>query len=205
MTNLAKKIDITTKSQEFFRDELTVSLKKNGISLHPLAEFYIVNLLCEQVAGTERGSSQSAVTSLLQEPLAVHYKRAEEAEPALQPDLFRRVGDASLVICGFFREFFCKRSFNADYYRDLGCLSYHRASELAARRAKVHAVLVDIYQMVAEQFEMIVMIVNELSDRVATDNYRDLAAVYSRWNKTKSENLLAVLKEQGVRPLRVLG
>src|SRR3982751_4906205 len=92
---MSKKTTLTLVSQpqDYFRELITEALGYQKIQPRAETEFYLVNLL---------GKFMTA-ENLSEEPLALMVKDAlEQQATQAQTAIFRKVGDVSLYVAGFF-------------------------------------------------------------------------------------------------------
>ncbi|NRA45633.1 MAG: hypothetical protein HRU09_11815 [Oligoflexales bacterium] len=114
---------------EFFRTEVRKSIKHTKIQLEPESETYLVNFLAEKAYPQKREAGGGHVLEVLEKPLALIFKRANEAVGTQKIKLMQAVGDTSLFISGYFSEFFNHKTFSRTYYMDLGSSSYMIAAD----------------------------------------------------------------------------
>ena len=195
-----KKIELNLRPLEFFRVELRKSIKKNKAPLDPESETYLVNFLADKAYPRSQQSSAN-VLDVLEKPLALIYKTAHEAKGSQKISLMQTVGDTSLFITGFFTEFFNQKTFSRSYYMDLGSSSYHIAANHIAKGYPNHSLLVGIFSFLSNHFYRVAEIISDLSDRLRTSDYEDIYAVHKLWETKKTEQLLKVLKKEGIIPI----
>jgi|AACY02.16.fsa_nt_gi hypothetical protein len=158
-SNQLSKIDLDTRPEAFFHAELT----KQTSALPEVVEFYLVKMLSDRARSQTNAGGQNFL-EVLDQPLALLYQQAEQADsPHREVELFRQVGDTSLFVCSFFRDFFRRKTYSREYFRDLGQVSYRRASDALNGRSGVHAVLTDIYDELSERFHSVVEVLSEVA------------------------------------------
>lgn len=179
---------------EFFHHEVSEARTDLGIELSEHTEFYLVNLLCE--------FSRTGVSPAPgDEPLALLYKRALEAELAERMRILKELGDLSLYVAGFFVEFIERSLVDLDYYISMGGNAYHNVSDLVGmQRGGEH--LASIYEQLARRFTVLVELLHEVSDRTRPGELRDrdLLRLYERWLRTRSERIRKQLIDAGLMP-----
>src|SRR3989442_15726197 len=119
--------------RDFFRDMLARAIENQRARVQPFTELYVANLLHEFLA-SEALYLDAEDGTLQQKPLAFLLKEAlEEAGPA-RLRLFRRLGDTSLFISGFFPDSLTPRSslVDVDYYIAMGGRAYDAVARHAA-------------------------------------------------------------------------
>lgn len=195
-------LDLLMSPSEFFHGKITEASRHLNIELEDHVEFYLVNLLTSFVAPSTKTPENEPAEDLLTTPLAFLLKKAIEAPSDKQPYLYRRLGDASLYVSGFFQDYFNKKTFDISYYMNMGASAYDQASSLTKgqqRDDRLHTTLISL----SRKFSVIVDIVAQASDSTAMHHDKDLLAIYDRWNRSGSERLRGILEGRGIRPIRV--
>jgi hypothetical protein len=179
---------------EFFHGEVSEARSHLGLELSQHTEFYLVNLLCEF-------SRTGVAPTPGDEPLALLYKRALEAEPVERVRILKELGDLSLYVAGFFVEFIERSLVDLDYYISMGGNAYNNVSDLVGmqRGGAQHA---ELYRQLARRFTALVDLLNEVSDRTRAEELRDrdLLRLYERWLRTRSERIRKMLLDAGLLP-----
>ena len=191
------QISITTTPKEYFREQLVAKAEEMSLPLKHNVEFYIVNLLCEFVDITRLDSVLEG-WDLFDAPLALMYKKAMESPPSQQMKCFKRIGDVSLYIAGFFEEYFNRKTFDIKYYIDFGSSAYGSAARVVASSGT--NTFVEVYEDMATHFQSYVDVVAGVS-MGGQKAPQDILCAYERWSKTGSERLRRVLEESGISPV----
>lgn len=200
MTN--KKIELNLRPLEFFRNELRKSLKQTKTKISPESETYLVNFLADQAYPPEKRTPSGKKTmEVLEKPLALIYKQANEAQGSEKISLMQAVGDTSLFISGFFSDFFNQKSFSRSYYIELGSTSYNIAAHNITNKHSGHSLLSDLFLFLSNHFYVLAEILSDLSDRLRTKDYKDIYAVHTLWETKKTQQLLQALKQEGIIPI----
>jgi hypothetical protein len=190
-----KSITLVSQAQDFFRELVTEALGHQNVSVQPETEFYLVNLL-NQFMTADRLYTRDGQGAVREEPLALMVKEALE-EPAVQAQslLFRKVGDVSLYVAGFFQDSLNRKLVDVDYYIDMGGTAYQ---QVAARTAE--DTLRALYDELSEKFSRCVDVLAEVSDKTSTHTEKDLLRLYELWQRTGSERAAKALQEAGIIP-----
>ncbi|MFK7822573.1 MAG: hypothetical protein AB8G05_00325 [Oligoflexales bacterium] len=196
-----KEIELNLHPLEFFRSELRKSLKQTRTQLDPESETYLVNFLANKAYPHKHDSGTSHVLEVLEKPLALIFKKANEAQGSQKISLMQAVGDTSLFISGFFTEFFNQKSFSRSYYMDLGSSSYNIAANQIAGHHPNYYLLMGIFSFLSNHFYRVAEIISDLADRLRTKDYEDIYAVHKLWETKQSEQLLKALKKEGIIPI----
>jgi len=189
----APSLKIVKQPQEFFYELLTSALSKQNLKVYPETELYLVNLL-NQFMITENLFVQDSEGHLKEEPLALLVKEAlEEQTPHNQGLMFRKVGDISLYMGGYFQESLQRKLVDLNYYVGLGEVAY---TQVAARleEEKMRAV----YQELAERFSKLVEVFAEVSDQTTPKTEKNLLLIYERWHATGNQRAAKMLYEAGL-------
>lgn len=187
------------KPEEYFRDKITAARSDLKIAMEDSLEYYLVNLLCEFIT-PEKLNSPDDNLNVLSTPLAIMLKKAIEAAPGNQVKIFKRLGDTSLYVAGFFQGYFERKTVDLDYYISMGSSAYKRLSILLSERHNDEH-FGQMYGDLADEFNNLVEIISAVSEShpTARDD-KDLLAIYDRYAKTNSERLRRCLEENGIFP-----
>jgi len=188
----SNRLIVSPDLSEFFRQEVTEAKDDLGMKLEDSTEFYLVNLLCEHVrAGASPAPGQ--------EPLALLYKKAREANLGERVRLLKDLGDLALYVAGFFAEFIERSLVDKSYYIAMGGGAYADLSGLIGMQRQGD-VFSKIYVELAQKFSALVGLLNEVADhaRDTEDSERELLQLYERWIRTRSERLRRLLVDRGM-------
>jgi|HubBroStandDraft_6_1064221.scaffolds.fasta_scaffold740941_1 hypothetical protein len=147
--------------QAYFREALDAALRASNITVTEEAQAYVVHLLHEfsrserVFAGTDYGEKIS---------MAMLLARAYVAEEREALRIYRHLGDMSLYLLGFFKEFEVKRIVSPSYYKDMGIAAYAQASGLSRAYTINSAAL---FQELSERFGDMVIVLEKIA------RYRD--------------------------------
>lgn len=188
-------LTLVTQPQEYFHELVTEAMGKQKIATQPETEFYLVNLL-NQFMTTDSLYPRNESGAMQEEPLVFMVKEAlETPQPKIQSVLFRKVGDVSLYVAGFFQDSLSRKLVDVDYYIDMGGTAYKQVavrSEEDAMRA--------LYQELAEKFSKFVEVLAEVSDKTGLRTEKDLLRMYELWVRTRSDRAAKALQEAGILP-----
>lgn len=118
------KIEPVVSLVGFFREELVEALEAQGVDTSQETEAYLVHLL----EGYSRLDSEKAEEVGFSKPAALLLEEAMHSDGEQRIEAYRRIGDASLYSCGFFREHLERRGVGDDYYRRVGRTAYSSLS-----------------------------------------------------------------------------
>ncbi len=200
MTNTS--LDLLVSPQEFFHDKITTASRQLKVKLEDHVEFYLVNLLSNFVTSNGTTYDGEETETLLSTPLAFMLKRAIEAPSEKQSALYRKLGDTSLYLSGFFQDYFNNKTIDINYYISMGASAYKQAGSLSKNQTRDES-LQETFHSLSENFNQAVEIVAQASDSTALQKNEDILILYDRWNRSGSERLRILLQEKGIQPIKV--
>ena len=182
-----RSLTVVTQPQDYFRELVMEALGEQRLApKQPETEFYLVNLL-NQFMTTERLGAP--------EPLALMIKDAvEDAAPRQQAAKFRRIGDVSLYVAGYFQDSLNRKLVDVDYYIGVGGAAYQRVAAAPAEDDPFRAVYLEL----AERFGAFVEVLAAVSDRTTPRTEKDLLRLYELWVRTGSERARRALHDAGI-------
>ena len=198
----SSSLDLLMSPQEFFRGKITEASRQLKVKLDDHVEFYLVNLLTNFIATSTFSGGGEESDDILSTPLAFMLKRALEAPPEKQPQLYRRLGDASLYVSGFFQDYFNRKTFDINYYITMGSSAYDQASTLSRGSVRDDGIP-ETLESLSRNFLQVVDIMAQASDSTAMQQDSNILALYDRWNRSGSDRLRGLLEEKGICPIRV--
>ena len=119
------KIEPVNNLLGFFRDELVAALDAQGVDTTEETEAYLVHLLDSY----SRLDASKAEEVGFSKPAALLLEEAMHSSGEQRIEAYRRLGDASLYSCGFFKEHLERRGIGDDYYRRVGRTAYSSLSD----------------------------------------------------------------------------
>jgi hypothetical protein len=176
----------------FFREQVTDARNELGIELQEMVEYYLVNLLCDY---SNPGDGQA----LGDEPLALIYKRALEADAVDRISILKDLGDGALYTAGFFVESIQKSVVDVDYYITMGGHAYSSLGNLVSGYAR-GSTFSEIYKELADSFPALVNVLNFVSgvSRESKSEDAELLKLYEKWVTTRDPRLYQQLIEKGL-------
>lgn len=181
---------------EFFHERVETARHHQRAPVSDHAVFYLSNLLVERA---RRGEEEAAEG----EPTLVELQaRAVSASPPEAVNLWRRLGDTSLVVSGFFRESLERRRISPDYYERMGAAAYRALGGMLGRRSGTVA---EIFEELAERYKACVEVIAEVRDEARERTDTDILKLYEEWLQTGSPRVADRLKALGVVPTRSVG
>ena len=188
-------IDFLLSPQEFFRGQVTSAIRNQRLDVSEEVEFYLVQLLCKFIVPhTDENPHE-----FLDTPLAMILKDALEAPANEQADIFKKIGDFSLYLAGYFQESFNRKTYDVDYFITMGSGAYANASAGFKANPQRTKVLCEL----SERFPQLTDILAEIGESQLDQSHSSLLTTYHRWAKSGSERLLKKLLSSGISPIPV--
>ncbi len=184
---------------DYFRTSIDGVISRQGVDVDPHAAHYVVNLLTLFSRSEELYEDHGDSYGL--RPLALMMADAAEARTVAERNYaLQRIGDVALFISGFFADSLANKAVDVDYYIYMGGSAYGSLSEEVRRTFRGHA-FADIYRELAEKFQVLVDVLNEVRDEARGESDRDLLRTYEIWLKTGSQRARKLLADNGIVPL----
>lgn len=187
-----------TNMREYFREALSVALRKKGVEVTETAQAYLVHLLAEfgradaAFAGVERGESPALATWLT---------RAQEAEPDEALRIYKHMGDSSLYLTGFFADSVQSAPVPKDYYVSMGGQAYASVAGLMRpSAATTSALFAELSDRFADLVELLCAMSLHGERSVPSGSLPDekLLTLVERYRRTQNPEILETLRAHGV-------
>ena len=184
---------------DYFRTSIDGVISRQGVEVDPHAAHYVVNLLTLFSRSEEFFEDYGESYGL--RPLALMMADAAEARSAAERNYaLQRIGDVALFISGFFADSLANKAVDVDYYIYMGGSAYGSLSEEARRTFRGRA-FADVYRELAEKFQVLVDVLNEVRDEARGESDLDLLRTYEIWLKTGSQRAKNLLADNGIVPI----
>jgi hypothetical protein len=184
---------------DYFRTSIDGVISRQGVDVDPHAAHYVVNLLTLFSRSEELFEDHGESYGL--RPLALMMADAAEARTVAERNYaLQRIGDVALFISGFFADSLANKAVDVDYYIYMGGSAYGSLSEEVRRTFRGRA-FAGIYRELAEKFQVLVDVLNEVRDEARGESDRDLLRTYEIWLKTGSRRARKLLADNGVVPI----
>jgi hypothetical protein len=187
---MAESLVRTESPVEFFKEQVEAACLRQRLHPQPHTSYYVVALLSQYA--NPGGASAGEVMGVT-EPLGLRLLRALDSGGTSQRLGLKQVGDASLVISGFFSDSLRRRLVDVDYYISLGGYAYR---SLVANDDRFSPIFAEL----AEKFVAFVDVLSEVSGRSQLTNDADLLRLYEKWLRTGSRRDGDLLAERGIVP-----
>ena len=190
------KVMCVRNLQDYFRTSIDDVVNRQQVDIDPHAAHYVVNMLTLFSRSDELYEDDGEVYGL--RPLALMLADAADAESVEQRNhLLQRIGDVALFISGFFSDGLASKAVDVDYYIQMGGNAYGSLSD-EVRHTFRGRVVADVFQELAIKFQLVVDVLNEISDGPSD---RDLLRAYEVWRRTGSRRAEQLLRRNGVVPI----
>ena len=184
---------------DYFRTSIDEVISRQGVDVDPHAAHYVVNLLTLFSRSEELFEDHGESYGL--RPLALMMADAAEARSVAERNYaLQRIGDVALFISGFFADSLANKAVDVDYYIYMGGSAYGSLSEEVRRTFRGRA-FAGIYRELAEKFQVLVDVLNEVRDEARGESDRDLLRTYEIWLKTGSRRARTLLADNGIVPI----
>ena len=184
---------------DYFRTSIDSVISRQGVDVDPHAAHYVVNLLTLFSRSEELYEDRGERYGL--RPLALMMADAAEARSVAERNYaLQRIGDVALFISGFFADSLANKAVDVDYYIYMGGSAYGSLS-VEVRRTFRGRAFAAIYRELAEKFQVLVDVLNEVRDEARGESDRDLLRTYEVWLKTGSQRAKTLLAENGIVPI----
>lgn len=181
------------KPNDFFRSKVSSASEELNIELSTDLEFYLVNLLCDFI---EPQSLTLGNMNLLDTPLAIIYKEALESSPQMQLKMYKKLGDLSLYVAGYFHNSLQRKAVGRSYYISMGSSAYQKMSSIMkVRHNEAH--FTDMYSNLSKEFKQLVQVVTKVSTEIPIESH-NLLKIYEKWCNNQSETLKEYLQNEGI-------
>lgn len=191
---MTSRLSLTANPHDFFRSQLQSALEKQNLQICHNTEYYLVNLLSNFIFASPEA---------IDKPLAFRLKDALEAPEELRPSIYKSLGDTSLYLAGIFQDSFNRKTYDIDYFIDMGTNAYSQLSDAVKRKPLLNYSSPETFTSLSSKFSDLVDTFALLSEGLNLNKGDDILSNYTRMIKTKSPRLIDKLKKEGIDPLLV--
>jgi hypothetical protein len=183
----------TADVRAFFRGLVEEAMRSLEVRTADETQHYLVNLLARYAVSQQIRDVSTPFVDLL--------ARALDAEGLERVARLQALGDAALVVSGFFADSCERRGVTHPYVVAIGARAYGevgRASRwtVATERAGDRYV----FEELADRFEACASVLDEVREQTALCTDGELVRVYERWCETRSPELYRRLHRRGMTP-----
>ena len=181
---------------DFFHARVESAVEHQRAAVSEQAVYYLSCLLAEQARRDDEASTEGDVT------LVELRHRAVTASAPEAVTWWRRLGDRSLVLSGYFREHLERRRISRDYCSSMGSSAYRSLERLLDRRRGGFAA---IFAELADRYDACVELLAEVRDEARERSDTDIVRLYEEWLVSGSPRVAERLRTLGVVPTRIAG
>lgn len=184
----SQTVELFVSPEGYFQELVSKGLYDRKVQTFPLVETYLVNLLQQYLDA--RALFEAEAT------LAEMYLHAHNADQALKPEKFRKLGDRALYISGFFGDSLQRKIVDVDYYANIGGAAYTHLAHCTREDG-----LAKVYKTFSSRFIEFVDVLTYISHHSFIKSDESILRLYERYQKTGSELAKEKLVEMGVLTL----
>lgn len=181
----------------YFKEMVECAINRQNVAVTDISQFYLVNLLSEFVK-TEH-LFDWCFNHFEETPLALLLSKALDSDPAVRVRTFKKLGDVSLYIAGYFSDHIDSRQVDLDYYISMGEGAYRNLSGLFSGEKTFG----ELYEELSFKFVELVDVLAEVRDAEGVSSNKDLIRLYEKWLRTGDPRIREVLEREGIRPQRI--
>lgn len=188
----SSNIDFLISPRDYFSDTLTEALSSCKVNTYPIVFNYLVDVLQYYVFTSNLFDEVNGNGKTSRSTLAELFLKAVNSESGKKIELFKKLGDSSLYITGFFKDSFSRKIIDADYYIDMGSNAYKSLASHVKEESFSKA-----YLEISNSFSDFVSVFSYIAQKsmVQSNNFFDL---YSDYLKNGNEQSRTKLVENGL-------
>jgi len=193
------ELETVESLQSFFHESMDSAMAANKVVLDERTAHYVVNLLT--LFSRSEAFYEMTPEGPALRPLAGMLADAIDAQSEIERNTtLQRMGDVSLFMAGFFADGLRRTPVDVDYYVYMGGGAYYSLSVHLRTTFRGRA-LCDVFVELAEKFQDMVDILNEMRESARAMTDENLLRTYELWVKTGSRRAARLLRKSGVYPL----
>jgi hypothetical protein len=178
----------------FFQQAVAEAVKERNISAYPMTERYLVEVLEHYLFTTNLFREDQESGELKRETLAELYLNASNSEREEErTDMFKRLGDSSLYVSGFFGDSLQRKIIDIDYYIDMGCSAYNTLASFVKDELGQK-----VFRELARKFSDFVEVFAYISAKTLTTSNQSLLRLFEVYAKTGSQIAKETLLKNGI-------
>lgn len=178
----------------YFKELVETAVNHQNHEVTDLSKFYLVNLLSEFIKTEELFVFEDGHYE--EKPLAILLAKAMESDEPTRVKLFKKIGDTSLYIAGFFADHIDSKKVDIEYYIAMGEGAYQNLSGIFI----AEKTFAELYAELATKFGSFVNILSEVSLPGDIHSNKDLIRLYEKWLKTGDKRIRDKLEKEGIVP-----
>jgi hypothetical protein len=195
----AEPVGLVTEGNlfDFFHERVESAAQHQRAGVSENARYYLSSLLAEQVRREDEDPSGPNPTLV-----ELQHRAVTAPAPAEAVNWWRKLGDRSLLLSGYFREHLERRRISRSYCVRMGEGAYRSLERLLDLRGAGFA---GIYAELAERYEACVEVIAEVRDETRERSDTDIVRLYEEWLASGSPRVAERLRVLGLVPARGTG
>ncbi|MEI6790236.1 MAG: hypothetical protein WCK42_03535 [Myxococcaceae bacterium] len=177
---------LAANMQEYFREALTLAMRRSKSALSEELQAYLVYLLTD-FARSEK--VYAGVNTGEQPILVLLLERALESPQPEANRIFKQIGDSTLYLSGFFGEKAQATGVSNSYYFAMGGDAYLRLAQNTR---------LPIYHELSETFTRLVFLLRQVSLAHKTGTSEEILSWIEQYKTSKNPELQVLLAQNGV-------
>jgi hypothetical protein len=180
---------------DFFHEHVGNAVLHQRAPVSDNAVYYLASLLAEQARREDEADAEG--------PTLVELRHRAVMAPLPEAiPLWRKLGDRSLLLTGFFHEHLERRRISRDYCVRMGESAYRSLERLLDTGGGGFA---EIFAELAERYPACVEVIAEVRDETRERSDTDIVRLYEEWLASGSPRVAERLRQLGLVPSRVVG
>lgn len=182
----------------YFKSLVEDAVFSRRLAVTDISQFYLVNML-NDFSKTEH-LFEWCEDHFEEPPLALLLSRALESDPSTRIKIFKKLGDISLYIAGYFSDYIDLKQVDIDYYISMGEGAYQSLSGIFAGEKTFY----ELYDELSLKFVELVDVLAEVRGRGGIASNTELVKLYERWLKTGDPRIRERLEKEGIDPQKTI-
>jgi hypothetical protein len=177
---------------DFFRDRIAASMERQAFCLSDQTSWYLASLLVDYASTKSLLDADGQPVTL-----AEMLYQARSSEPNVAFQTYKRMGDYSLVLTGFFRRSLTAKTIDLSYYQAMGGTAYQVLADLVRSPGQTFA---EIFGELASSYTACSELLADVGDTTKDHlSEGDLLRLYKDYQSTGSPRAAATLRAHGFR------
>lgn len=176
----------------YFKEMVETTVSHQQLELTDMSQFYIVNLLNDFSKTDQLFDWKS--DHFEETPLAVLLSQALGSNVSERIRIFKKIGDSSLYIAGYFSEHIDSHLVDIDYYISMGSGAYENLGGIFSSERTFF----ELYAELSDKFELLVNLLSEIKNSAEVITNSELLRLYERWLRTKDPKAKERLQKEGM-------
>ncbi len=181
---------------DFFHERVESAVQHQRAPVTENAVYYLSSLLADQARREDEADAAGGSTLV-----ELQHRAVTAPVPAEAVAWWRKLGDRSLLLTGFFREHLERRRISREYCARMGESAYRSLERILDTRGAGFAA---IYAELAERYEACVEVIAEVRDETRERSDTDIVRLYEEWLASGSPRVAERLRGLGVVPTRIV-